>query len=115
MILGDFNVFRYAVKWKGKQPPSQSSMDNFNKAISDADLVELDPKGVFFTWEDFQFGENNTMSKITRILVNHEWVDQFSEAWAEIIQTIHSDHHIPNARLNGKERRVEFPFRFVNA
>lgn len=90
-------------------------MDDFNDAARHSGIIEIDPKGAFFTWDIRQVGDNNTKSRIDRIFVNHEWLDIFNQASIEGIPTIFSDHHMMKIFLAGKEKIFEAPFRFINA
>lgn len=114
IVTGDFNAVWYSVEKLGKLPPTQTSMDEFNLALHDAKLFELQHKGAYFTWSNNQLGKDCINTRIDRVLCNELWMNKYKEAWAEVIPSIDSDHCVLCIH-SAEEERVRSPFRFINA
>lgn len=59
-------------------------------------------------------GDNNIKSHIDRVMVGQVWHDTYTEAWAQNVSTIHSDHDILVTHVAKEESKVRAPFRFIN-
>lgn len=75
MDFGDFKAVQLVNERSGKIPPTPQSMDDFNKLITDVEIIEMAYKGTRFTWESRQLGNDTDLSKINRAFCN----DQLSE------------------------------------
>lgn len=64
MIMEDFKAIWRLGEHRVHNPPSQSSTNDFNGALNDANLTEMDPIGSFFTWDNKRQDDENSMSRI---------------------------------------------------
>lgn len=115
IALGDFNAVRRTGERVGKQIPTQRSMDDFNRAILEANLLEIDYKGTWFTWDNRQMGNDLVLSKIDRFFYNDLMLEKCSNIWGDISSTSISDHQIITTHLDIIIPKKKIPFKHINA
>ncbi|XP_060178390.1 uncharacterized protein LOC132608382 [Lycium barbarum] len=74
IILGDFNVVLHRDDRMGGNPVTLAEVTDFQNCIDNCGLEEMANSGNKYTWSDKQAAR--IFSKIDRVLVNGEWVDQ---------------------------------------
>ncbi|KAF7140294.1 hypothetical protein RHSIM_Rhsim06G0103400 [Rhododendron simsii] len=92
LCIGDFNeVSSSKEKWGGL-PVSSSRLEAFNGLVSDCSLLDLEFKGLSYTWSNNRSGLDNIRERIDRALANAEWRVMFP--YAQVFQDaiIGSDH-----------------------
>lgn len=94
LLLGDFNALRLVDERRGKVPPTQKSMEDFNRMVIKADLTEMSYIGLWFTWDHRQLGKDLILSKIDRGFCKEAVLKWSSNAWIEIISYSLRDHKL---------------------
>ena len=69
MALGDFNCVLGAHEKRGGNPPSVSSCVDFQRMMSDCNLIDIPTRGLSYTWTD-----RRTYVWLDRYLGNMEWL-----------------------------------------
>lgn len=90
-----------------------SHYQDFSVCVQDAQLMDLPFSGCFYTWFNKQ-GATRIGSKLDRILVNIEWLDQFVNSKAEFLNPGVSGHSPGVATIFDKRKHGPLPFRFFN-
>lgn len=75
-VGGDWNVVRYLSERMGTSRMTEE-MRSFLDWINSQSLVDLPPKGAFFTWSN-----NHSIPRVSRLdrfLVTNDWVDLYPE------------------------------------
>ncbi|XP_026444796.1 uncharacterized protein LOC113345201 [Papaver somniferum] len=114
MILGDFNsILEYKDKL-GKAEVTASQFSDFQKCTQYSQIFDLAYTGCFYTWSNFQEGEDRVMGKIDRVLVNLEGINQFQDSLAEFLNLGVSDHSPSVVTCFEGRAHGPPPFRFCN-
>ncbi|XVE93467.1 hypothetical protein REPUB_Repub01dG0195400 [Reevesia pubescens] len=77
LCLGDFNEILWDMKKSGKCLRSQWQIENFKKALDDAELMDLGYTGTWFTWERERCSETLIKERLDRACLNKEWSNLF--------------------------------------
>lgn len=64
IIIGEFNVVCFVDDHLSKQHPTPQSMDDFNSLVAYDEIFEMAYKGMWYTWENRQLGDDLVLSKI---------------------------------------------------
>ncbi|VFQ69608.1 unnamed protein product [Cuscuta campestris] len=113
IIGGDFNTVASITEHKGAVCPDLGSMDDFNKAIADCDLISPSFLGSQFTWFGNR-GRGRVCRRLDRILINEVCLDLFHTIEVKHLGRGNSDHRplllncLPSSRTGPK------PFKFLN-
>ncbi|XP_026459646.1 uncharacterized protein LOC113360345 [Papaver somniferum] len=86
---------------------------DLSNCVQNAHLMDLSYSGCFYTWFNKQDG-TRIGSKIDRIMVNMEWIDQFVDSKADFLPHGISDHSPGVASIFEKRKHGPPPFRFFN-
>ncbi|KAL3514108.1 hypothetical protein ACH5RR_026825 [Cinchona calisaya] len=92
IILGDFNSIRCSAERLGNVDFDDQGMEDFNECIDVLDIVEHHAKGYYYTWCNKRDGGNRLYSKIDRVLVNNNWLNEYPYVKVEILDPSISDH-----------------------
>ncbi|KAG5554870.1 hypothetical protein RHGRI_012438 [Rhododendron griersonianum] len=92
LCIGDFNEVSSSKEKFGGLPVSSSRLEAFNGLISDCSLLDLEFKGLNYTWSNNREGSANIRERIDRALANADWRVMFP--FAQVFQDaiIGSDH-----------------------
>ncbi|XP_059294628.1 uncharacterized protein LOC132047627 [Lycium ferocissimum] len=90
IVLGDFNVVLHREDRLGGNPVTLVEVTDFQNCIDNCGLEEIANSGSQYTWNDKQ--DARIFSKIDKVLVNGEWVDQMPDITAHILPEGISDH-----------------------
>ncbi|XP_060195312.1 uncharacterized protein LOC132624568 [Lycium barbarum] len=90
IILGDFNVVLHRDDRLGGNTVTLAEVTDFQNCIDNCGLEEMANSGNTYTWSDKQAAR--IFSKIDRVLVNGEWVDQMPTITAHVLPEGISDH-----------------------
>ncbi|XP_060195300.1 uncharacterized protein LOC132624555 [Lycium barbarum] len=90
IILGDFNAVLHRDDRLGGNPVTLAEVTDFQNCIDNCGLEEMANSGKKYTWSDKQAAR--IFSKIDRVLVNGEWVDQMPPINAHVLPEGISDH-----------------------
>lgn len=109
-ICGDFNVSRY-ISEKKKCNRRTRGMREFSDFIEDMELVDIQLEDAAYTW--FKGDQQETTSRIDRIMISKEWDDNFNNLKQIPLQRL-SSNHIPIALISGCWERNKSYFNFEN-
>ncbi|KAL0011411.1 hypothetical protein SO802_006519 [Lithocarpus litseifolius] len=108
--IGDFNVVRFPSERSGTSRLSPA-MEQFSEFIEDLNLIDLPLEGGRFTWSSGS--DQQSMSRIDRVLVSHEWDEHYPDVIQRILPRPVSDHFPILVEVGGMARGKS-PFRFEN-
>ncbi|XP_016172792.1 uncharacterized protein LOC107615206 [Arachis ipaensis] len=92
LVIGDFNAISAYHEKEGGRMKSASSIEVFNKFISDGELVDLGYEGRKFTWSNRRYGDNLIMERLDRCLSTHHFRANYSQATILHLDDTGSDH-----------------------
>ncbi|WMV29408.1 hypothetical protein MTR67_022793 [Solanum verrucosum] len=109
VLMGDYNAIRKGDdRFNGNQVTDSETRD-FNNFLLDNSLTEMKTVGRQYTWIN-----NHTHSKIDRIIVNAEWVQQWPHIKGVILEPHFSDHCPLSVKMEEHDGKGPKPFRFYN-
>ncbi|KAH0709290.1 hypothetical protein KY284_010717 [Solanum tuberosum] len=107
--MGDYNaILKGDDRFNGNQVTDSETRD-FNNFLLDNSLTEMKTVGRQYTWTN-----NHTHSKIDRIIVNAEWVQQWPHIKGVILERHFSDHCPLSVKMKEHDGKGPKPFRFYN-
>ena len=113
-VLGDFNqVLRPSEHSTRTNLNMDSAMRDFDDALLQSSLMDLNYRGCSFTWWNKQRA-NPVAKKLDRILVNDEWQVLFPNSVGFFDAPQFSDHSPCCITLNSSKPRQKRPFKFYN-
>ena len=74
-------------------------MEGFKECLTDCSLIDLGFVGQHFTWCNGRIGEQCTLVRLDRIVVNEDWLNLFPEAKVFHRTMAASDHRLLNLSL----------------
>ncbi|XP_030963792.1 uncharacterized protein LOC115984952 [Quercus lobata] len=118
--IGDFNIVRFPSERLGNSRLTPA-MELFLEFIKDLNLIDLPLEGGSFTWSSrsersFTWSsgsERPSMSRIDRVLVSHDWEEQYPDVTERILPRPVSDHFQILVEVGGMARGKSL-FRFEN-
>ncbi|VFQ69024.1 unnamed protein product [Cuscuta campestris] len=113
IIGGDFNTVASIIEHKGAVCPDLGSMDDFNKAIADCDLISPSFFGSQFTWFGNR-GRGRVCRRLDRILINEVCLDLFHTFEVKHLGRGNSDHRPLFLNCLLSSRSGPKPFKFLN-
>ncbi|KAK4253026.1 hypothetical protein QN277_010863 [Acacia crassicarpa] len=111
LLIGDFNDLLSQSEKEGGNPRSMRKILNFQRLLSDCQVMDLEFKGSSFTWCNKRVG-TTIRERIDRALGNVEFREEFDHALVFHIEPIGSDHHVLLADCCFCEVKSEKSFRF---
>ncbi|KAI9079798.1 hypothetical protein K1719_038208 [Acacia pycnantha] len=94
LVAGDFNEIKSPMEQKGGGRVNENRCHVFNEWIQQCELVDMEPKGPFFTWQGPKWdGAERVFKRLDRCLCNVKWLELFEDAEVRIIPRVGSDHH----------------------
>ncbi|KAI9111237.1 hypothetical protein K1719_017848 [Acacia pycnantha] len=94
LVAGDFNEIKSPMEQKGGGRVNENQCHVFNEWIQQCELVDMEPKGPFFTWQGPKWdGLERVFKRLDRCLCNVKWLELFEDAEVRIIPRVGSDHH----------------------
>ena len=108
MVAGDFNVILNAQERSVGAPPNLRNMEEFNDAIFNCGLAEVDFDGSAITWTNGVLWQ-----RLDRALSNAAWSELFSTTTVSHLMPGRSDH-APLLIKSGYPRHGSPAFRYLN-
>ncbi|XP_077226384.1 uncharacterized protein LOC143862957 [Tasmannia lanceolata] len=114
IIMGDFNIIRFASEFLGGTGPSARDMEDFNSWIDECSVSDLRSFGQTLSWNN-QSNENNwKFRRLDRVLVSEEWLYQYPSSFASYLHPGLSDHTPITIQLNQSPQIPKPPFKFFS-
>ena len=114
MVFGDFNEIVHLEEKLGWLDRDANQIRNFRECLGRYGLLDLGFVGQSFMWCNGRFGEQRTMVRLDRFVVDERWINQFSEAHVQHISMSASDHCLLTLFLKKKRPfkpiKKRFPF-----
>lgn len=92
MCIGDFNEVSSIWEKQGGREVNSTRMECFNKFVSDGGLIDLEFKGINYTWTNKREGVDNIRERINKAFANTEWRLKFPLAQVFHEPIAGSDH-----------------------
>ncbi|KAK1277944.1 hypothetical protein QJS04_geneDACA014426 [Acorus gramineus] len=108
-LMGDFNCTRF-IEDRNQVGPLSSSMSRFFEWISEEHLSDIPLANQCFTWCNLR--GNPSCAKLDRVLVSHEWEEEFPLCHLKALPWVCSDH-CPLLLVGGYVNRSYY-FKFEN-
>ncbi|KAL9232951.1 hypothetical protein vseg_008006 [Gypsophila vaccaria] len=89
--MGDFNCVLNAAERVGGNS-TQLGTDHFRACVGDCGILDIQSVGALYTWNNKQRNEDRVYSKLDRVLINKDWSDHFTDAFAHFLPEGLSDH-----------------------
>lgn len=112
ITIGDFNTVMKASEKSGGITIPFKKLEFLSNFIFKAGLIESTIKGNKFTRKSGEF--RNIHCKLDRILVNHDFINQFPNFRCYSLPQATSDHNLFTLFFLRSTIKHNFPFRFIN-
>lgn len=114
-VVGDFNQLLRCSQHSGHPHTNvdASGIEDINLALQDAELFEVQTKGLPFSWWNNQ-DSNLIAKKIDHAFINQYWSAAFPDAFAEFLEPLQSDHAPCLFRIPSLKRTITKPFKFYH-
>ena len=112
-LLGDFNTILDPCERSVGSSSITAGMDEFRECLSKIEVADVVMSGLKFTWNKSPGKVGGLLKKLDRVLSNIAFVDKFSNASAQFLPFVVSDHtpsvlNIPSG-INNKPKPFKFP------
>jgi hypothetical protein len=102
-MVGDFNEVLWQKEHLSAKRRSEHQMQLFRDVLNHCDMVDLGYKGLPWTYNNKQKGENNVRVRLDRAVAQPRWSNLFPGASVEHVVSSRSDHCPLVVRLGKKE------------
>lgn len=92
MCIVDFNEVSSIWEKQGSREVCSNRMECFNNFVSDSRLIDLEFKGINYTWTNKGVGDDNIRERIDKAFANTEWRLKFPLAQVFHEPIVGSDH-----------------------
>ncbi|GAV92217.1 Exo_endo_phos domain-containing protein [Cephalotus follicularis] len=113
VVMGDFNVTRYGSEHTSSRITTKA-MQDFNKALTSAELGDLICSGLHYTWSNMRTGTEAIAKKLDRALGNWQWFNVLGDTYAHFHPPGISDHSPVSIRFRSRQQHGRRPFKFIN-
>ncbi|XP_020252332.1 uncharacterized protein LOC109829702 [Asparagus officinalis] len=114
LLAGDFNSILSGEEKLGGAPISDTDTCDFQEFISSSHLKHLKSTCCYFTWCNKQDVDTRIWSRLDRVLVNDDWIHNYTSSQVEFLLLNCSDHSLALLSIDDEEFEGKRPFRFFN-
>lgn len=114
LILGDFNCLLKPEEKINGAPVRTKDLRELNFTTGNCGLMDLKYSGSFFTCSNRRKTGPRLMSKLDKVLVNHDWIQCFVDSNVVFINPGISNHSLSLGICN-PEIQPKHPFKFINS
>ncbi|XP_020266660.1 uncharacterized protein LOC109842165 [Asparagus officinalis] len=113
LVGGDYNAILSSEEKIGGAQITDTEVEDFQNFIDTSQLKHIKSTGCFFTWSNKQDASTRVWSRLDRILVNDDWIFQYTSSQVEYLMP-HCSDHSPGLLTTGDEVNCEGkrPFKF---
>ncbi|XP_074300544.1 uncharacterized protein LOC141631823 [Silene latifolia] len=93
---------------------TEAEIEPFYDCIHECGVMDMQATGAFYTWNNKQPPETRVYSRLDRLMVNQEWLDQFPEYLANFLPEGLFDHNpclVSKGSMGGNQHK---PFKYFN-
>ncbi|KAH7840972.1 hypothetical protein Vadar_024028 [Vaccinium darrowii] len=112
LCIGDFNEVSSIWEKQGGREINSNRLERFNNFVSDSGLIDLEFKGINYTWTNKREGDDNIRERIDKALANTLWRLKFPNAQVFHEPIVGSDHAPLVLNCCVPLKRVKRVFRF---
>ncbi|XP_020266029.1 uncharacterized protein LOC109841500 [Asparagus officinalis] len=91
-VGGDFNAILNSEEKLGGTQITDSEVEDFQNFIDTSQLKHIKSTGCFFTWSNKQDASTRVWSRLDKILVNEDWIFQYTSSQMDFLMPYCSDH-----------------------
>ncbi|XP_074290772.1 uncharacterized protein LOC141617475 [Silene latifolia] len=113
LVLGNFNNVLFSNERLGKLV-IDNEMALFQSAVNNCGLQDMKTTGAFFTWNNKQSSATRVFSRIDMVLVNDDWLKEWSEWFAHYQPEGEFDHCPCIVSCGESNTGNKKPFKFFN-
>ncbi|XP_074306084.1 uncharacterized protein LOC141641313 [Silene latifolia] len=114
MVGGDFNSLLHLNERIGGVEVTWYDITPMRQMVDQCELMELKSTGSFFTWNNKQEVGTKVYSKLDRVLVNGEWLDDFPECLSHFLPEGLFDHCPCLIKFQTRGNKKGVPFKYFN-
>ena len=112
-IMGeDFNLITSLGEKKGGRRSLDRFVEYFINFVEQSQLVDMETRNGWFTWNNRRGGEHHVASRIDIFLVLEDIAREAGEVSANVLPTTGSDHWLICLQWDWSDHPIRKPFRF---
>ncbi|XP_020262988.1 uncharacterized protein LOC109838968 [Asparagus officinalis] len=112
LVGGDFNAILNGEEKMGGAQVSDAETEDFQNFIVSSHLKHIKSTGCFFTWSNKQDAHTRIWCKLDRMLVNEDWILQYTSSQTEYLMPLCSDHSPGLITISDEQIEGKRPFKF---
>ncbi|XP_019432655.1 PREDICTED: uncharacterized protein LOC109339640 [Lupinus angustifolius] len=110
--IGDFNIVLGAHECRSLRLPARIPFAEFQAFSDNVGLINLPNTGAQFTWSNRHIGNASTEKRLDRIMVNDDWVNDFTHFACCTMPRVASDHYPLLLSYNNQVQTRKTSFKF---
>ncbi|XP_020255402.1 uncharacterized protein LOC109832461 [Asparagus officinalis] len=112
LVGGDFNAILNGEEKMGGAQVSDAEIEDFQNFIVSNHLKHIKSTGCFFTWSNKQDAHTRIWCRLDRMLVNEDWIFQYTSSQTEYLMPLCSDHSPGLITISDEQNEGKRPFKF---
>ncbi|XP_074300776.1 uncharacterized protein LOC141632097 [Silene latifolia] len=114
LLCGDFNAIMERNERIGGAEITNAELRPMAEAIRDCQLTDMKARGAFYTWNNKQGSDSLIYSRIDRVFINEEWLEQYPDSFAHFLPEGLFDHCPGLVHFEEERQRRGNSFKYYN-
>ncbi|XP_074298153.1 uncharacterized protein LOC141628972 [Silene latifolia] len=114
LLCGDFNAIMERNERIGSLRSQIFELRPMADAIRDCQLTDMKARGAFYTWNNKQGPDSLIYSRIDRLFINEEWLEQYPDSFAHFLPEGLFDHCPGLVHFEEERQRRGNSFKYYN-
>ncbi|XP_074293094.1 uncharacterized protein LOC141620008 [Silene latifolia] len=114
LLCGDFNAIMERNERIGGAEITNDEIRPMADAIRDCQLTDMKARGAFYTWNNKQGTDSLIYSRIDRVFINEEWLEQYPDSFAHFLPEGLFDHCPGLVHFEEERQRRGSSFKYYN-